>query len=138
MAAPTATTSSGFTLLFGSLPNSRFTASWTAGIRVIPPTKTTSLISLVFRFASRNALRTGSKLRAIRSEVNCSTFARVKVITRCFGPVASAVIYGKLISVCIVDESSIFAFSAASFNRCNACRSWRKSMLFAFLNSSIR
>ena len=41
MAAPTATTSSGFTPLCGSLPMSSFTFAWTAGIRVIPPTSTT-------------------------------------------------------------------------------------------------
>ena len=45
MAAPIATTSSGFTDLFGSLPVSALTASTTAGIRVEPPTKITSSIS---------------------------------------------------------------------------------------------
>ena len=43
--------------------------------------------------------------------------ARESVITRCFGPDASAVTYGRLISVDIVEESSIFAFSAASYRR---------------------
>jgi len=38
MAAPTATTSSGFTPLCGSLPNISRTRSWTLGIRVDPPT----------------------------------------------------------------------------------------------------
>ena len=33
---------------------------------------------------------------------------------KCLGPVLSAVIKGKLISVCAAEESSIFAFSAAS------------------------
>ena len=33
---------------------------------------------------------------------------------KCLGPVLSAVINGKFISVCAADESSIFAFSAAS------------------------
>src|SRR5207248_824675 len=41
MAAPTATTSSGFTPLCGSLPTISLTFSWTAGIRVMPPTRTT-------------------------------------------------------------------------------------------------
>ena len=42
MAAPTATTSSGFTPWQGSLPTSLRTRSCTAGIRVEPPTSTTS------------------------------------------------------------------------------------------------
>ena len=46
IAAPTATTSSGFTPLCGSLPNSSFTSSCTLGMRVEPPTSTTSSISL--------------------------------------------------------------------------------------------
>ena len=40
-----ATTSSGLTPLCGSLPNNCFTTSWTFGMRVMPPTRTTSLIS---------------------------------------------------------------------------------------------
>src|SRR3546814_7301125 len=35
-------------------------------------------------------------------------------------PVASAVMNGRLISVCVDDDSSIFAFSASSFRRCSA------------------
>ena len=45
IAAPTATTSSGLTPLCGSLPNNCFTTSCTFGMRVMPPTRTTSLIS---------------------------------------------------------------------------------------------
>ena len=44
-AAPIATTSSGFTDMFGCLPVMRFTSSCTAGIRVEPPTRMTSSIS---------------------------------------------------------------------------------------------
>merc|ERR1739847_218342 len=40
------TTSSGLTLLFGALPK-RSTSSWTIGIRVEPPTSTTSSISFL-------------------------------------------------------------------------------------------
>ena len=47
MAAPTATTSSGLTPLCGSLPaNISLTASITAGMRVMPPTRITSSISV--------------------------------------------------------------------------------------------
>ena len=92
IAAPIATTSSGFTPRWGSLSNSFRTASWTAGIRVIPPTRTTSSIAERSRSASFNAWRTGPKERSIRSAVSCSSFARVKFITKCLGPLASAVI----------------------------------------------
>ncbi len=51
----------------------------------------------------------------MRSSTSASNLARVSFIVRCFGPAASAVMNGRLISVCVVDESSIFAFSAASF-----------------------
>ena len=47
MAAPTATTSSGLTPLCGSLPaNIALTASITAGMRVMPPTRITSSMSV--------------------------------------------------------------------------------------------
>ena len=52
IAAPTATTSSGLTPLCGSLPNNCFTTSWTFGMRVMPPTRTTSLISAALTPAS--------------------------------------------------------------------------------------
>ena len=44
-AAPIATTSSGLTPLCGSLPKNCFTTSCTFGMRVMPPTRTTSSIS---------------------------------------------------------------------------------------------
>jgi hypothetical protein len=56
IAAPIATTSSGFTLLFGSFPKKVLTLSTIFGIRVIPPTKTTSLISAAVKPESFNAI----------------------------------------------------------------------------------
>ena len=56
----------------------------------------------------------------------------------CFGPVLSAVINGRLISVCVAEDSSILAFSAASFNLCKANLSFAKSIPLSFLNSSIK
>ena len=47
---------------------------------------------------------------------------------RCFGPFWSAVMKGRLTSVCVALESSILAFSAASLRRCRARRSLRRSM----------
>ena len=97
IAAPIATTSSGFTDLFGSLPVSALTASTTAGIRVEPPTRITSSISDKLRPASDNARRTGSFVRSTSSRVKSSNFARVKVISKWRGPASPAVMNGKLI-----------------------------------------
>ena len=49
MAAPTATTSSGFTPLWGSLPVISVTSCWTAGMRVEPPTRITWWIAEEFK-----------------------------------------------------------------------------------------
>jgi hypothetical protein len=56
----------------------------------------------------------------------------------CFGPVLSAVINGKFMSVCSADDNSIFAFSAASFNLCKASLSDLRSIPLSFLNSEIK
>ena len=56
IAAPTATTSSGFTPLLGAFPKNFSTASCTAGIRVDPPTKMISSISLVLKPAAFKAV----------------------------------------------------------------------------------
>ena len=49
-------------------------------------------------------------------ELKLLSLALVNFKFKCLGPDLSAVIKGKLISVCAAEESSIFAFSAASFN----------------------
>ena len=129
MAAPTATTSSGLTPFDGFLPKNFSTSFWITGILVDPPTKITSLISDLFNPASFNAFLTGSIDLLTRSEHNCSNLDLVNVLTKCFGPESVAVIYGKFISVCVDDESSILAFSAASLSLCNAIGSFLKSIL---------
>ena len=53
---------------------------------------------------------------SIKSETSDSNFDLESLIFKCLGPEASAVIKGKLTSVCGAVESSILAFSAASFN----------------------
>ena len=45
---------------------------------------------------------------------------------------------GKFISVCSAADNSILAFSAASFNLCNASLSDFKSIPLSFLNSEIK
>ena len=112
IAAPIATTSSGLTPLCGSLPVSSLTFSWTIGIRVMPPTRTTW--SIVGAPASEIACLTGETTRSSRSEVSSASFARVSLISRCLGSLLIAVMNGTLICVSCVVESSIFAFSACS------------------------
>src|SRR6059036_2833724 len=136
MPAPTATTSSGLTPLCGSLPKSFLTRAWTAGMRVMPPTSTTSSISLVERPASLSAVTQGCSRRSSRSAHSASSLARVSFMLRCFGPLWSAVTKGRLMSVSIAVESSHFAFSAASFRRWSAMRSLRRSIPWSLRNSS--
>ena len=115
MAAPTATTSSGLTPRCGSLPVSSLTFSCTAGMRVMPPTRTTwSMFAAPFSLASSRAWRTGATTRSSSSLVSSLSFARVRRVSRCLGPEESAVMKGRLICVSWVVESSILAFSAAS------------------------
>ena len=136
IAAPMATTSSGLTPLFASLPKNCFTFCWMRGILVCPPTKITSSIWAAVLSASANAWRQGSIVLSTSSVINCSSLARFRVKLRCLGPLASAVIKGRLISVCRTVDSSIFAFSAASLIRCRAILSCWRSIPWSFLNSS--
>ena len=116
IAAPTATTSSGFTLLLGVLPKNFSTIAWIAGIRVEPPTRRTSSMSDALRPASERALRHGSTVLWMRLSASCSNLALVRVLTRCLGTPSTGMMYGRLISVEVWLESSIFAFSAASLS----------------------
>ena len=127
-AAPSATTSSGLMFLCGSLPKSFLTASCMAGMRVCPPTKITSLISLNLKPASATAVRVCSMDFSISGRTKSSSLALVKRIKKCLGPLASVVINGMLISVSKTEESSCLAFSAASFSLCKARVSLDKSM----------
>ena len=86
IAAPTATTSSGFTPLCGSLPMSSFTFACTAGMRVMPPTSTTCSMSAAVSPASASACFVGATVRSSRSCASSSSFARVSWRSRCFGP----------------------------------------------------
>jgi len=136
MAAPIATTSSGFTPFDGAFPKNFSTACWIAGIRVEPPTKITSLMSFTVKPAFWSAVRQGSIVLWTKSSTSCSNLARVNVRTKWRGTPSTGMIYGKLISVEVAVDNSIFAFSAASFKRCNAIGSLVKSTpLFSFLNS---
>ena len=91
-----------------------------AGMRVEPPTNTTSSRSPVLKPASLRARCRGSRQRSINGAVNCRNLARVSDCTMCFGPVASEEMNGRLISAEGVCDSSCLAFSAASVSRCSA------------------
>ncbi len=134
--APIATASSGLISFLGAFPKNFSTSCCTLGIRVCPPTRITSSISLADNPASFKATLQGSIVLLIRSSTRDSNLLRVTCITRCFGPELSAVTYGMLISVCIVEDSSIFAFSADSLSRCIASGSPLRSKSCSFLNSS--
>jgi len=97
-------------------------------MRIEPPTKITSFISEAFSFASANAFLQGPRVFSTRNEVSWSNLARVSVKSKCFGPLASAVMNGRFIFVLVAADKSIFAFSAASFKRCKAILSFFKSM----------
>ena len=135
-AAPIDTASSGFTSLRNSLPKKALRVSCTKGIRVCPPTNTTSSMSETDTPASFNAVLTGSNVALIKGSTNCSNLARVIFRVKCLGPDASIVIYGRFTSVCIALDSSILAFSAASLTRCIAITSCLISKPDSFLNSS--
>ncbi len=128
IAAPRATTSSGFTPLPGSLPKIFFTRSRTDGMRLIPPTRITSLRSDAESPASDSAFRQGFSSFARRSSTSDSRVARLILTFRCLGPPASAVIKGRFTSVSIEVDSSTLAFSAASLSRCSAILSFLRSM----------
>ena len=104
---------------------------------VVPPTNTrNSPDSAGFLFASASAFLVGSIVRWTRSFIICSSFARDSLICMCLGPLASAVRNGRFISVSITDDSSIFAFSAASRRRWITILSLETSMPWSFLNSA--
>eukprot|EP01139_Manchomonas_bermudensis_P014694 Amastigsp_a508823_1387.p3 type:complete len:338 gc:universal Amastigsp_a508823_1387:325-1338(+) len=139
MAAPMATASSGLTPLNPSLPKIFLTISWTIGIRVMPPTSRTCVsLDGSSILASLRHTRHGSTVLSTKARVSDSSFARVSFELRCLGPEALAVMNGRLISVCVVDESSHLARSAASRRRCIAMRSLERSMPCSRLNSESR
>ena len=72
----------------------------TLGILVIPPTSSISPISLFSMPASLRHFLQGSTVLWIRSLTRDSNFARVSFMAKCLGPLASTVMYGKLMSVC--------------------------------------
>ena len=79
-------------------------------------------MSLGVKWASFIACCTGPRVRSIRWSISCSSLARVMFICKCFGPLASAVMNGRLMSVDCAELSSFLAFSQASCKRCKRHR----------------
>eukprot|EP00906_Rhabdomonas_costata_P035531 RCo049919 len=136
IAAPIATTSSGFTPLKGSFLKMSRAMSTTLGIRVIPPTSTTSWICSGWRPASARHFLHGSTHFRMRGSTKDSYFARVRVTATWTGPSGPPLMKGRLMSVCLADDSSILAFSQASRIRCRAILSLEMSKPLVFLKSS--
>ncbi len=91
-------------------------------------------IASVLMPASRIAAWNGALVRSSREAVICWNWARVTVCSRCSGPSAVAVMNGRFTDVSVVDDSSFFAFSAASFSRCAAILSLDRSTPWLSLN----
>ena len=136
MEAPSATHSSGLSDLLGSLPVSCLTLSWTAGIRVEPPTRSTWPSSEAVMPASLRAFCTGTVVASTRSCVSSSNLALVRFMSKCLGPSLVAVMKGRLMFVVVALESSFLAFSAASLSLCSAILSLDRSTPSFFLNSA--
>ena len=137
-AAPSATHSSGFKLREGSFPVSLRTSSNTAGTRVEPPTRSTMPRSAAVIPASESACCTGPAVRSMRSIVSSSNFARVSVISMCFGSPFTVAINGRLMPVVEEEDNTFLAFSASSRTRCIAVASFRKSTRSVRWNSDTR
>ncbi len=137
MPAPMATTSSGLISRLGSRPKMRLTVEMTIGLRVCPPTSSTSSIWSGRRRACWRASRQGSSVFSTRSPTSSSNFERDSVRDRWRGPEASAEMKGRLIGACSLEETSHLARSAASLSRCSAMRSLRRSTPVSPRNSSI-
>ena len=99
------------------LPNRSLTTS-TFGMRVWPPTGFVLDVGHLHPGVLQRGLH-GPTVRWISSRPGFELGAR-QLDVQVLRPDASAVMYGRLISV--DDDSSIFAFSAASFRRCSAAR----------------
>ena len=137
MAAPMATTSSGLTPLWGSLPARLRAISMILGMRVMPPTRTSSSTWAILSSASLRQDSNGRRVRSERSSQTFSIWARVSVTFRCFGPEASAVMNGRLMSTEFEDERAILAFSASSLRRWRAMASLERSMPVSVLKPSM-
>ena len=135
MAAPMETHSIGSIPRWILGPTMLSTKFWMMGILVGPPTRMILSILSGLRRASDMAWSMGPLHLDTMGSTSSSSLARVMVWIRCLGPVASDEMNGRLISVCMVVDSSIFAFSHASLTLQKAMLSAARSMPVSFWNS---
>ena len=137
MAAPIATASIGSTPDSTSFPITSLTNFFTKGILVGPPTITILLISDLLNLESSRAFSREDLQRSMIGPINSSNLALVILNSRFLAPEeGSCEMKGRLMSVSITVESSIFAFSAASLILAKAVVSFERSKPSFFLNSS--
>jgi hypothetical protein len=122
--------------MFGFLPKNFSTSARTSGIRVIPPTSTTSLISFTSSLGIGEGLlhwfkRRGDQIPHQFFELGPSDFDEQVLGTIGVSSDKRLVDFGFL-----AVESSILAFSAASLMRWRASGSLDRSSPSCFLNSS--
>ncbi len=137
MAAPIDTHSMGSIPRWTFLPTTDSTNRCMMGMRVGPPTMMMLSTWSAVRAASLRAFCMGPLQRSTVGLTSSSSFARVMDMVRCRGPFWSAVMKGRLISVFMVEDSSILAFSHASFTRHMAILSLVRSMPVSFLNCAV-
>ena len=135
-AAPNATASIGSTPDSASFPTVSLTNFLTIGILVGPPTRTIFVISVFGIFASSIALSTDDLHLWTIGFTRSSSFALVSLTSKFLEPEESCAINGKLISVSITVDNSIFAFSPPSLILVIAVLSFERSTPSFFLNSS--
>ena len=133
IAAPNATASIGSTPDSGFFPTAFSTNFFTIGILVGPPTSTILVISEVDILASSIAL----SIEVLHFSTNGVTRLSTLALVNFTWSVVFSWKYGKFISVSITPESSILAFSQASWSRAMASLSLERSIPSFFLNSSL-
>ena len=135
-AAPNATASIGSTPDSGTWPSALPTNFLTIGILVGPPTRTIFVISVWEIFASSIALTIDDLHLSTIGFTRSSSLALVSFTSKFFEPDESWAMNGKLISVSITVDNSIFAFSPPSLILVMAVLSFERSIPSFFLNSS--
>ncbi len=103
-----------------------------------PPTNITLEMSFALSFESLRARLVGPAVFRTRSLVSSSNLPLLMETSKCLGPDSSAVIYGRLILVFSLPDSSIFAFSDASLSLCIADLSSDRSISCSLVNSSAK
>mmetsp|Transcript_38207 Transcript_38207/g.62015 ORF Transcript_38207/g.62015 Transcript_38207/m.62015 type:complete len:205 (+) Transcript_38207:533-1147(+) len=132
--APYATASSALTPLLGSFPlKYSLRSCCTFGIRVEPPTSTTSSISPFFIRPSASTFRTGIRVFLNRSALSSSNLARVN-ISLISNPLCKLSISTL---AWVWDDNARFTRSTSRRSFCNALWSFEISLLCLFLKALI-